>query len=149
MKTYPDIRFIHLHPIHFHHCEPLLRKPRTSFSAYDTNLLSKPFDDPLSTQSRKDLLNDIEHDRDFEKTNYFLVIDGISPEHPVWLIYDRNCLNMVGEMEPVNPSKELVVFPEIKVNFDAAMILLKTKHHAFQTRIISEYYDLVFSTSSV
>ena len=109
---------------------PVRRKPKTSFGALDTNLLSKPLDDPLFTQSRKDLLNDIERDRDFEETNYFLVIDAISPEHPVWLIYDRNCLNMIGDTEPVDPRKEPVVFPEIKVNFDAAMILPTAKEWA-------------------
>ena len=107
---------------------PLRRKPRTSLA--DTRLLSQPCDDPLSTQSRKDLLNNIERARDFEETNYFLVIDAISPEHPVWLIYDRNSFNMVGEMEPVNPSKQPIVFPEIKVNFDAAMILPMAKEWA-------------------
>jgi hypothetical protein len=107
---------------------PLRRKPRTSLA--DTRLLSQPCDDPLSTQSRKDLLNNIERARDFEETNYFLVIDAISPEHPVWLIYDRNCLNMIGDTEPVDPRKEPVVFPEIKVNFDAAMILPTAKEWA-------------------
>jgi hypothetical protein len=108
---------------------PLFHKRRTSFSAYDMKLLCQPCNDPLSAQSRDNLLK-IQHDYDFQETNYFLVIDAISPEHPVWLIYDRNCLNMIGDVMPVNPRTQKVVFPEIKMNFDAAMILPSAKEWA-------------------
>ncbi|CVK94479.1 uncharacterized protein FMAN_03566 [Fusarium mangiferae] len=59
---------------------------------------------------------------DSDETEYVLVVDAITPGHPVWLIWDR----LSGhEPEPdyVHPDERDPVFHGVGKNFDAAQIL--------------------------
>ncbi|KAG5746561.1 hypothetical protein H9Q72_005458 [Fusarium xylarioides] len=55
-------------------------------------------------------------------TDYVLVIDAVTAEHPVWLVYDRNPLDDMGERERVNPDQQPLVFKGVGKNFDAVQI---------------------------
>ncbi|KAF5965138.1 hypothetical protein FBULB1_12405 [Fusarium bulbicola] len=63
-----------------------------------------------------------EDDDDFEDTDYSLVIDAAKINHPVWLIYDRNPYDEMGDRHVVNPDKRPLVFKELGKNFDAMMV---------------------------
>ncbi|QKD53640.2 uncharacterized protein FOBCDRAFT_200888 [Fusarium oxysporum Fo47] len=39
-----------------------------------------------------------------EPTEYVLVIDAVAPGHPVWLIYNRNSINDIGEPITASPA---------------------------------------------
>ncbi|KAF5978074.1 hypothetical protein FBULB1_6263 [Fusarium bulbicola] len=54
----------------------------------------------------------------FLDTDYVLVIDALTPGHPVWLIYDRNPLDEIT----VDPDEQPLIFEGIGHNFDAAQI---------------------------
>lgn len=59
-----------------------------------------------------------------EPTEYVLVIDAVAPGHPVWLIYNRNSIDDIGEpitADPADPDTPLA-FKCIGHNFDAAQI---------------------------
>ncbi|KAF5538322.1 hypothetical protein FNAPI_11154 [Fusarium napiforme] len=62
-------------------------------------------------------------DDDFESTDYVLVIDAVTTSHPVWLIYDRNAEDDLGESHPVHPDKRPLVFKELEKNFYAMQML--------------------------
>ncbi|KAF5538318.1 hypothetical protein FNAPI_11150 [Fusarium napiforme] len=55
-------------------------------------------------------------------TDYVLVVDAVAPGHPVWLIYDRNAEDDLGEREIVDPDDQPLIFKGIGHNFDAAQI---------------------------
>ncbi|KAL5594935.1 hypothetical protein FOVSG1_008624 [Fusarium oxysporum f. sp. vasinfectum] len=59
-----------------------------------------------------------------EPTEYVLVLDAVAPGHPVWLIYNRNSIDDIGEpitVDPADPGTPLT-FKCIGHNFDAAQI---------------------------
>ncbi|SCV45361.1 uncharacterized protein FFB14_08610 [Fusarium fujikuroi] len=57
------------------------------------------------------------------ETGYILVIDAVAPGHPVWLIYDRNQVDDLGEEQiVVDPTRRPLIFKGIDPNFDAAQI---------------------------
>ncbi|KAH7260756.1 uncharacterized protein BKA55DRAFT_535779 [Fusarium redolens] len=56
------------------------------------------------------------------ETDYVLVIDAVAPGHPVWLIYDRNPLDDLGDRHIVDPTYQPLIFKGIGHNFDAAQI---------------------------
>ncbi|KAF5576230.1 hypothetical protein FPCIR_12717 [Fusarium pseudocircinatum] len=59
----------------------------------------------------------------FLDTDYVLVIDAVTPGHPVWLIYDRNPLDDIAvERNTVNSDEQPLIFKGIGHNFDAAQI---------------------------
>jgi len=61
-------------------------------------------------------------DGPFEETNYAVVVDVISVDHPVWLVYNRNEYDAEA-CEPVaaDPAKMPAVFPAVgAANFDTA-----------------------------
>ncbi|KAF5251966.1 hypothetical protein FANTH_2919 [Fusarium anthophilum] len=58
----------------------------------------------------------------FEDTDYAIVIDATKINHPVWLIYDRNPYDEMGDRYVVNPDKQPLVFKELGKNFDAMMV---------------------------
>ncbi|KAF5578887.1 hypothetical protein FPANT_9813 [Fusarium pseudoanthophilum] len=58
----------------------------------------------------------------FLDTDYALVIDAVTAEHPVWLVYDRNPLDDLGEREEVDPDQQPLVFTGVGKNFDAIQI---------------------------
>ncbi|PNP75002.1 hypothetical protein FNYG_11649 [Fusarium nygamai] len=64
-----------------------------------------------------------EDDDDYVDTDYFLAIDATKTNHPVWLIYDRNARDDMGERRIVNPDKRPLVFKELGKNFDAMQVL--------------------------
>ncbi|KAF5650211.1 uncharacterized protein FTJAE_635 [Fusarium tjaetaba] len=60
---------------------------------------------------------------DTDETGYVLVVDAITPGHPVWLIYDPNQDDDLGEERIiVHPANAPLVFEGIGHNFDAAQI---------------------------
>nr|RBQ85285.1 hypothetical protein FVER53263_03517 [Fusarium verticillioides] len=59
---------------------------------------------------------------DLEETDYILVVDAITPGHPVWLIWDRQASDK-DEIYYVHPDKTYPVFTGVEKNFDAAQIL--------------------------
>ena len=65
----------------------------------------------------------------FEETNYAVVVDVISADHPVWLVYNRNPYDeMGGEPVAANPANMPAVFPAVgAANFDAAQAVAKLK----------------------
>jgi hypothetical protein len=69
-------------------------------------------------------------DGPFEETNnYAVVLDVISVDHPVWLVYNRNPYD-VEACEPVaaDPVKMPAVFPIVgAANFDTAQAVAKLK----------------------
>ncbi|PNP75010.1 hypothetical protein FNYG_11657 [Fusarium nygamai] len=58
----------------------------------------------------------------WSETDYVLVVDAVAPGHPVWLIYDRNPLDEMGERDTVDPDHQPLIFKGIGHNFDAAQI---------------------------
>ncbi|KAG5766470.1 hypothetical protein H9Q72_005464 [Fusarium xylarioides] len=58
----------------------------------------------------------------WSETDYVLVVDAIAPGHPVWLIYDRNPLDEMGERDTVDPDHQPLIFKGIGHNFDVAKI---------------------------
>ncbi|KAH7260750.1 uncharacterized protein BKA55DRAFT_686331 [Fusarium redolens] len=58
----------------------------------------------------------------FLDTDYVLVIDAVATEHPVWLIYDRNPRDDLGERCSVDPDQQPLVFKGVGKNFDAAQV---------------------------
>ncbi|KAG9503587.1 hypothetical protein J7337_003538 [Fusarium musae] len=63
-----------------------------------------------------------ETDDEFENTDYVLVIDAITTSHPVWLIYDRNAEDDLGEPQNIHPDEQPLVFKELGKNFDAVQV---------------------------
>jgi len=65
----------------------------------------------------------------FEETNYAAVVDVISADHPVWLVYNRNPYDvMAGEPVATDPAEMPAVFPAVgAVNFDTAQAVAKLK----------------------
>lgn len=59
---------------------------------------------------------------DSDATAYVLVVDAITPGHPVWLIWDR-LAGHEPELHYVHPDKHNPVFNGVGKNFDAAQIL--------------------------
>ncbi|KAF4439241.1 hypothetical protein FACUT_4318 [Fusarium acutatum] len=47
-----------------------------------------------------------ETDDEFVNTDYVLVIDAVTTSHPVWLIYDRNAEDDLGEPRIVDPDEQ-------------------------------------------
>ncbi|KAF5568319.1 hypothetical protein FPHYL_2857 [Fusarium phyllophilum] len=64
-----------------------------------------------------------EDDDDYVDTDYVLVIDATKPNHPVWLIYDRNARDDLGERHTIDPDQQPLVFKELEKNFDAMQVL--------------------------
>ncbi|KAF4439236.1 hypothetical protein FACUT_4313 [Fusarium acutatum] len=61
---------------------------------------------------------------DTHETDYILVVDAITPGHPVWLIWDRLASHEHEHgIYYVHPDERVPVFKEVKKNFDAAQIL--------------------------
>ncbi|KAF5709524.1 hypothetical protein FMUND_10012 [Fusarium mundagurra] len=58
----------------------------------------------------------------WSETDYVLVVDAVAPGHPVWLIYDRNPVDELGERDTVDPDHQPLIFKGIGHNFDAAQI---------------------------
>ncbi|KAF9774008.1 hypothetical protein IL306_008060 [Fusarium sp. DS 682] len=69
------------------------------------------------------------HDSDFVDTNYVLVIDAVAPEHPVWLIYDRNPRDELGDRRIVDPRgfQTPLIFEGLGTNFDSMQVLPSVK----------------------
>ncbi|KAF5627423.1 hypothetical protein F52700_8348 [Fusarium sp. NRRL 52700] len=63
-----------------------------------------------------------EDDDDYVNTDYVLVIDATKPNHPVWLIYERNAEDDLGEPHAVHPDEQPLVFKELGKNFDAMQV---------------------------
>ncbi|RKL28998.1 hypothetical protein BFJ72_g12222 [Fusarium proliferatum] len=64
-----------------------------------------------------------ETDEGFVDTEHVLVVDATQTNHPVWLIYDRNAEDDLGEPRTVDPDKRPLVFKELGKNFDAMQVL--------------------------
>jgi hypothetical protein len=81
------------------------------------------------TLTERATLVDEADDPPFKETNYAVVVDVISADHPVWLVYDRNPYDeMAGEPVAANPAKMPTVFPVVgAANFDAAQAVAKLK----------------------
>ncbi|KAF5688025.1 hypothetical protein FCIRC_2096 [Fusarium circinatum] len=77
----------------------------------------------LQKKSKEEDYDDYEDDDDYEDIGYSLVIDATKISHPVWLIYDRNPYDEMGDRHVVNPDKQPLVFKELGKNFDAMMVL--------------------------
>jgi len=65
----------------------------------------------------------------FEETNYAVVVDVMSADHPVWLVYNRNPYDaMAGEPVATDPAEMPAVFPAVgDANFDIAQAVAKLK----------------------
>ena len=65
----------------------------------------------------------------FEETNYAVVVDVISADHPVWLVYNRNPYDAeTCEFIATDPAEMPAVFPAVgAANFDAAQAVAKLK----------------------
>ena len=81
------------------------------------------------TLAERATLVDEADDPPFEETNYAVVVDVISADHPVWLVYNRNPYDaMAGEPVAANPANMPAVFPAVgATNFDAAQAVAKLK----------------------
>ena len=81
------------------------------------------------TLTEQATLVDEADDPPFEETNYAVVVDVISADHPVWLVYNRNPYDeMAGEPVAANPANMPAVFPAVgATNFDAAQAVAKFK----------------------
>jgi len=81
------------------------------------------------TLEERATLGDKADDRPFEEINYAVVVDVMSADHPVWLVYNRNPYDeMAGEPVVTNPAEMPAVFPAIvATNFDAAQAVAKLK----------------------
>lgn len=64
-----------------------------------------------------------ETDEDYIDTEYVLVIDATKTNHPVWLIYDRNACDDLGERRLIDPDQQPVVFEKLGKNFDAMQVM--------------------------
>ncbi|KAF4944514.1 hypothetical protein FGADI_12632 [Fusarium gaditjirri] len=58
----------------------------------------------------------------FLDTDYVLVIDAVTTSNPVWLIYDRNAQDDLGERRIVHPDKQPLVFKGLRKNLDAMQV---------------------------
>ncbi|KAG4255436.1 hypothetical protein FPRO04_03968 [Fusarium proliferatum] len=64
-----------------------------------------------------------ETDEDYIDTEYVLVIDATKTNHPVWLIYDRNACDDLGDRGLIDPDQQPVVFEKLGKNFDAMQVM--------------------------
>lgn len=97
-------------------------------------------DTVLSMLTKKMRLSEIRRDPTFEKhrrklwellsqrsiectkINYVIVVDAVTPKHPVWIIYNRNQMDDFGNEKVADPIEVPGVFPHLQ-SFSAAQIL--------------------------
>jgi hypothetical protein len=104
------------------------------------------------TLTERATLVDEADDPPFEETNYAVVVDVISADHPVWLVYNRNPYDAIAS-EPVaaNPAKMPAVFPAVgAANFDAAQAVAKLKDWSINPRLptLADFKKLVNVTKT-
>jgi len=97
-------------------------------------------------------LSDKADDDAFEETNYAVVVDVVSADHPVWLVYNRNpCDPEACEPVAVDPAKMPAVFPAIgAVNFDTAQAVARLKDWSVNPQLptLTDFEKLVNATKT-
>lgn len=59
---------------------------------------------------------------DLEDTGYVVVLDAISPDKDVWIVFNTSTLNEMGDYVPVDPSRTRNRLPGVEKNFAMAQV---------------------------
>ena len=58
----------------------------------------------------------------FRTTNYVIIVDAVTPGHPVWIVHNRNQMDDFGDEKVAEPIEDPEVFPHLP-SFSAAQVL--------------------------